>query len=191
MGARPGAVAGEVLARIACRRITPSATVSARGKVKQWQCARKLDVITYDAAISACEKGKQRRRALELSEEIRSPGAPGRRDHVRRRHQRLREGQAPAACPGATGGDASAGAPGQRDRVQRRHQRLREGQAAAPLPGAIGGDALAGSPDQRDQQANAITYHAAIRPPKRRRLSTRNSRGTQTYGDRDGGATDR
>ena len=67
---------------------------------------------------------------------------PDQRDHVQRRHQRLRHWQAVAARLESDRGDAFERTPGQPDHVQRRHQRLRKEQ-----PGAA-------------RQADLITYNA-------------------------------
>ena len=47
------------------------------------------NVITYSAAISACEKGQKPQQALHLPQEVQVRGRLSGRDHLQRRHQRM------------------------------------------------------------------------------------------------------
>ena len=85
------------------------------------------NVLTYSAAISACEKGQNP--LLTGAESVAGVAAqrpPAHRDHLQRGHQRMRE--RPKATTGAAyvAGVAAQRPPAHRDHLQRGHQRMRE-----------------------------------------------------------------
>ncbi|CAK0820506.1 unnamed protein product [Prorocentrum cordatum] len=95
------------------------------------------DVVSYNAGISACEKGGQWQRALALLSEIGEARIkPTVITRLQRWDQRVREGGAVAAGPGAARQDVGCEAGAHRHQLQRWDQRLRERRAVAAGPGA-------------------------------------------------------
>ncbi|CAK0853897.1 unnamed protein product [Prorocentrum cordatum] len=97
--------------------ISYSAGISACEKGEQWQRALALlsemweaklepNVISYSAGISACEKGEQWQRALALLSEMWEAKLEPDVISYSRWDQRVREGQAVAACADAASRDA-------------------------------------------------------------------------------------
>ena len=92
------------------REGTGSGSVALSLLERDARCARGVepDVISFNAAISACEKGGQWERALALLDEMHDARSAAGRDQLQRGHLGVREGRAVGARAGAARRDAGA-----------------------------------------------------------------------------------